>query len=568
MEQDLIDLISACKGEHVVQERRDQLLERLRKDDAFQQAFVDEIRMLGMLKAVQSMEPRWLRIQDILGWVSDSRTPDTEREDDFVRNLQIIVPPRASASRKARAAVAAALLLSIGVTTVLLRTRAHPTLPIPLATKPYQSVDVLDGLAMIVNLDEVRWESDGDPHPAIGDLIPPGRFHFRSGRVSLSLLSGVTIVVEGPADLDLVSIDQIFCRRGKLRARVPKGAEGLVISSPSSAVMDLGTEFGINIEDGGKSRVKVFEGKAEAVMRTGSDHETIVQYVRENQGFELDPQQGRFKSVEGAGGFVAAVDIPAPSLILDRAYPATIMACGPSSYWRFESLKEGSIPNEVPGQPPLLVTGPISLTGKVDENQVVVYKSDEDCQYLAMDGLWGPAPDPGYAVELWFLPGSIDHSALVSMAAPPDTNYHRFILELGSRNHHTLHRPAAVRFLDRWPAGQEGGRNIYSTPHYVPGRWHHLVGQMNRGRMELYLDEEPTYSFPADPARVVVACQLLFGRLSTVKDKSHELHRLIYSRPFVGRLDEVALYNRPLSIEEIRQHHRLATQRVTVAAPP
>ena len=86
--------------------------------------------------------------------------------------------------------------------------------------------------------------------------------------------------------------------------------------------------------------------------------------------------------------------------------------------------------------------------------------------------------------------------------------------------------------------------------------------------MELYLDEEPTYSFPADPARVIVACQVLIGRLSTVKDKEHELHRLIYSRPFVGRLDEVALYNRPLSIDEIRQHYRLATQRITVAAPP
>ena len=99
-----------------------------------------------------------------------------------------------------------------------------------------------------------------------------------------------------------------------------------------------------------------------------------------------------------------------PSLILDPAYPATVMASGPWSYWRFESLKGGSTPNEVPGRPPLLATGPVSLTGKFDENQVVVYRPGEDCQYLAMDGLWGPAPDPGYAVELWFLPESIDHA--------------------------------------------------------------------------------------------------------------------------------------------------------------
>ena len=28
-------------------------------------------------------------------------------------------------------------------------------------------------------------------------------------------------------------------------------------------------------------------------------------------------------------------------------------------------------------------------------------------------------------------------------------------------------------------------------------------------------------------------------------------------RPFVGLMDEVALYDRPLTIEEIQQHHRL-----------
>jgi hypothetical protein len=171
-----------------------------------------------------------------------------------------------------------------------------------------------------------------------------------------------------------------------------------------------------------------------------------------------------------------------------------------------------------------------------------------------MDGLWEPAPDPGYAVELWFLPDSIDHASLVSLTAPQDTNNHRFFLETGSRNRHTLHKPAAVRFLDRWPSARERGRNIYSTPHYVPGRWHHLVGQINRGRMELYLDAEPTYSLPADPVRVIVACQVLFGRLSTVNTKDHELHR--------NRLEEPRARNSPvLSNARFREHTFRSTPR-------
>jgi hypothetical protein len=54
----------------------------------------------------------------------------------------------------------------------------------------------------------------------------------------------------------------------------------------------------------------------------------------------------------------------------------------------------------------------------------------------------------------------------------------------------------------------------------------------------------------------------LLGRLSTVIAKEHELYRLVYCRPFVGRLDEVALYNHPLSIEEVRRHLQMGTQQI------
>ena len=287
-----------------------------------------------------------------------------------------------------------------------------------------------------------------------------------------------------------------------------------------------------------------------------------------NHALQIDPQAGRFEPVEGSGGFVSPLDLPRPSLVLDPSYPSEVLASRPWGYWRFESLEGGAVPDAVPGRPPLLVTGPLSLAGGPNDNRSVVFKSGEDCQYLAMKGLWEPTPDPGYAVELWFLPEAIDHASLVSMPAPQDTNNHRFFLEMGSRNRHTVHTPAAVRFLDRWPPGQEGGHNIYSTPHYVPYRWHHLVGQRNGNRMELFLDGEPTYSSSIDPARATVACQVLLGRLSTVTSKVREDYRLVFSRPFVGRLDEVALYDRPLSIEEIRRHHRLATQRVRDTGGP
>ena len=59
MDTDLRDLLAAWLGEEDPgEERRLALLARLRNDVAFRGAFIDEIRLLGMLKVVQSSEPR------------------------------------------------------------------------------------------------------------------------------------------------------------------------------------------------------------------------------------------------------------------------------------------------------------------------------------------------------------------------------------------------------------------------------------------------------------------------------------------------------------------------------
>ncbi len=569
MDQDLIDLISACKGEDVGQSRREPLLERLRQDWEFQQAFVDEIRMLGMLKAVQSLEPRWLRLQDELGWSLDSPFAEKDREAVSMRKPRGVPPGRGIRPERwkwrAAALVAAVGLCLIAVTTGYLRSPRHrreATSAVAVVTPPYPQIDVEVGIAMVVDLHEVRWERADEPHPSVGDLLAPGRLRLRSGRATISMLNGAVLIVEGPADLDLFSIDRIFCREGKLRTRVPKGAEGLVVSSPGASVLDLGTEFGLNVEAGGKSSVKVFEGKVEAMMRTGSGNQNISRYFNADHTFELDPKTDAIKDTDSAGseGFVAPLDLPVPPLSLDPSYPDAILASDPWSYWRFEaSSSEGdSVPNTLAGRPSLRVVGPVRFRSESENNHYAEFPARESAQYLAMDGLWEPPSRPGYAVELWFLPRGIDHSSLISMPAPSDTNFHFFFMETGSRNRHAMHPPATVRLLDRWPPAIGGGYNIYSKRTYTPYRWHHLVGQMNAGRMELYLDGEPTYSLRTDLDHPTIPCQVLLGRLSTLPIREGDNSRWFHGRPFVGLLDEVALYSHPLSLKEIQNHRRLA----------
>ncbi len=118
-----------------------------------------------------------------------------------------------------------------------------------------------DGVALLTCALDVEWI--GNEPPVAGTPLSPGRLQFESGLVHLEFYSGAQLIVEGPADLDLVTSNQAICRLGKLRAKVPEVARGFSVQSHHFELVDLGTEFGLDISDGGASEVLVFDGEVE-----------------------------------------------------------------------------------------------------------------------------------------------------------------------------------------------------------------------------------------------------------------------------------------------------------------
>jgi hypothetical protein len=556
MDPDLRDLLSAWMGGEVEAARRDELLVRVCQDEAFRRAFVDEIRMLGMLRAVQAAEPRWLRLEDELGWIAAERATQEALEEGVLRRLRKLSRTGPSGSWGWGVAAAAAVLLVIGLTAMFWPRgpREAPDTP-----RPFPRGDDATDLAMIINLDGVQWESSEVPHPAEGDLLAAGRLRFRSGRATLSMLSGVVLIVEGPADLELVAIDRIFCRQGRFRTRVPEGSEGFVVSGPGSAVMDLGTEFALSVATDGKARVVVIEGEVEGAVLDAAGIPRQSQRMEQDKAFEINPRSGRIALLAESERVIRPADLVAAPLTLDAEYPGAVRASQPSSYWRFESMVDGATPNAISGRPPLRANGPIGLTDASSANRCVVFQPGQPGQFLSMDGLWEPERSPGYAIELWFLSEAISHAALAGLFVPTEGKHikHLLIAELTAQTRHTFDPPGSVRFLHRWPPDSAGGVNAFSREHYVPYRWHHLVTQVREERMELFLDGALTESLPVDLDHSTQTGQLLLGRLTKVP-----IHHWWWSRPFVGRMDEVALYDHPISAEEVRRHYQLARPRI------
>lgn len=127
------------------------------------------------------------------------------------------------------------------------------------AASAMESTD--DGVAQLAHSVGVVWV--GEEQPQTGASLSPGVFKIEKGIAQIEFYSGAQVIVEGPAELELVSAYRTWCRRGKLTARVPKQAHGFTILTPSFEVIDLGTEFGMDLTEDGEARLQVFDGEIE-----------------------------------------------------------------------------------------------------------------------------------------------------------------------------------------------------------------------------------------------------------------------------------------------------------------
>jgi hypothetical protein len=118
------------------------------------------------------------------------------------------------------------------------------------------------GLAVLTRSVRAVWDP-ASPPLTVGATVPPGLLRLQSGLVQLEFYSGASLVVEGPADLDLLATNRLRCRAGKLRANVPPQAHGFTILSATTELIDLGTEFGMEVAANGATEVHVFAGKVE-----------------------------------------------------------------------------------------------------------------------------------------------------------------------------------------------------------------------------------------------------------------------------------------------------------------
>jgi hypothetical protein len=186
--------------------------------------------------------------------------------------------------------MAAAIAILLTVIGLMMVETSEP----PKIAKVKTSLQLDKGVAVLMNSLDAEWE---DQVVDSGESLQPGRWKLLKGQVEMEFYSGASVVLEGPAELEILSENGGILHSGKLSAQVPDHAHGFTITSADVKLVDLGTAFGMEVDKDKGTSVHVFEGEVELFELAQQKNEGMKLYAGEAQQISLAQQWSSMKAL-------------------------------------------------------------------------------------------------------------------------------------------------------------------------------------------------------------------------------------------------------------------------------
>ena len=185
--------------------------------------------------------------------------------------------------------------------------------------------------------------------------------------------------------------------------------------------------------------------------------------------------------------------------------------------------------------------------------------------YLFCDEPLSDGFDSGYTIEFWLKPSHYHWGSVVGLLGEPQQtglrSPHGLLIEIGGprTTASEIEHPGRVRFLHRNPPGDDvnSGTSIFSQNVYELRKWQHVAAVKTATHLQLYANGS-LVAETGDESSLPPGMRIIIGQLD----------REQFYRKFVGQIDEFAVYPRPLSEAEVRQHYQLIRPRWSVQTEP
>ncbi|MEK6237906.1 MAG: FecR family protein, partial [Planctomycetales bacterium] len=167
--------------------------------------------------------------------------------------------------------------------------------------------------------------------------IRVGGYELERGLIRLEFASGVSVLLEAPAEFEAQAEDRLILHSGRLSASVPPEGVGFTVETPQAKVVDFGTEF--SVEAGaGQSEVHVFEGHVRVHPKDARSKNLDAVDLRTSQALRIAEATGRPADIDLATDrFIRGVEEP------KLTYPQLVLSLQPKAYYRMPIRAQGLV---------------------------------------------------------------------------------------------------------------------------------------------------------------------------------------------------------------------------------
>jgi hypothetical protein len=208
-----------------------------------------DARELGALlrndSAARELYADYISVHALLSWRHGSVPPlEMPLAEEAATTLSPSLPTR----RVILWATAASLLITVGIAAFYYSQQSAPPASVP-----------ANSIAIVV--EQQRTKFDDGQSLATDEWLEAGRHRMSEGTARIALTSGVNLALEGPTDFELTSPERLHLSRGRVRAYVPVAARGFTITTSRGVqIVDLGTDFGVAVDEEQNVDVHVYSG--------------------------------------------------------------------------------------------------------------------------------------------------------------------------------------------------------------------------------------------------------------------------------------------------------------------
>jgi hypothetical protein len=188
-----------------------------------------------------------------------------------------------------------------------------------------KSFSVAGSIARVVNESGgAEWFTENRTHSDISTIFCGDTIRLNAGSLRILFEHGTSLTLQAPSVLEVKTPMLARVHHGSIRVLVAKGAEGFSVVTPIAKVVDLGTEFGVRVDQRGSTDVVVFQGAVDVEGRSSdSGLLGISKRLLTGEAIRLDEMgtasrivtipSGQFP--RGGGGSLESASNPRPRVI-------------------------------------------------------------------------------------------------------------------------------------------------------------------------------------------------------------------------------------------------------------